>query len=205
MTDETWGCTANTTCCTCVPPALTYKLEDYWQERMTQGMSALFTYSVLLASPWRLAVLHQCFSARCAGKEGVDFYGRSNEMPFFHIPRKWRLAIAIFLNLNTLLQLVHQVTHIVWDDVVMYFEQPEGLISVLTGPVGGCLTGAPAAIIQLYQENELHAAQPARFPPGVIQAIRQLRHHEEEECPPPAPAEIQAVSSTADVTAHERV
>ena len=39
-TDEAWGCTANTTCCVCDPPALTYKLEDVWQERMTQGLPA---------------------------------------------------------------------------------------------------------------------------------------------------------------------
>ena len=54
QTDFEWGCTRNSTCCTCdaATGALTYKLEDLWQERMTQGLSALFTYSVLLATPW---------------------------------------------------------------------------------------------------------------------------------------------------------
>jgi len=173
QTDFEWGCTANSTCCTCdaATGALTYKLEDLWQERMTQGLSALFTYSVLLATPWRVSVLVQLFHRRTHDKGGVDFYGVKNEMPFFHIPWNARLAIAIFLNLNTLMQLIHQVLHFVWHDVVMYFEQPEGLISVATGPIAGFLTGAPAAIIQIYHEDKLHTEQPERFPPGPLQVL----------------------------------
>ena len=66
MTVEDWGCTRNTSDpndvynnpkTTCDPPALTYSVEDYWQEKMTQGLSALFTYSVLLATPWRVSIL----------------------------------------------------------------------------------------------------------------------------------------------------
>ena len=134
QTDYEWGCTRNSTCCTCVlhmrgdeyVGALTYKLEDLWQERMTQGLSALFTYSVLLATPWRVSVLVQLFHRRmplCSSaplrlsdrraalspaqlltrspragtgthdKAGVDFYGRKNEMPFFHIPWRARLGM----------------------------------------------------------------------------------------------------------------
>lgn len=87
VTDEEWGCTANSTCCTCHPPALTYKREDYWQEKMTQGLSALFTYSVLLATPWRLSILVQCFDRRCKDSRGggVGFYGKPNAMPFFYL------------------------------------------------------------------------------------------------------------------------
>eukprot|EP00908_Phaeocystis_cordata_P025183 Transcript_7633.p2 GENE.Transcript_7633~~Transcript_7633.p2 ORF type:complete len:413 (+),score=148.40 Transcript_7633:152-1390(+) len=182
VTVEDWGCTRNTSDpndvynnpkTTCDPPALTYSVEDYWQEKMTQGLSALFTYSVLLASPWRVSILVQCFGRRCKGKtSGVDFYGKPNEMPFFHIPWGPRLAIAILLNINTVMQLIHQVLHVVWADVVVYFEQPEGLISLATGPVAGCLTGGPAAVIQVYWDNVLHAREPGRFPPGLVQAVR---------------------------------
>jgi len=185
VTDESWGCTRNSTCCTCDPPALTYSLEDYWQEKMTQCLSALFTYSALIAAPWRVGILCQCFSSRCRGKDGVNFYGLSNEMPFFHMPRGPRLAIALLLNLGILMQLIHQVTHFVWHDVVQYFEQPQGLISVATGPIAGCLTGAPAAIIQIYWDNKLHSQHPHRFPPGLVQAIRaQLKQHDSPEGPP---------------------
>jgi hypothetical protein len=194
VTDETSGCprwpgvSANSTCCTCDAGALTYKVEDYWNEKMTQGLSALFTYSVLLATPWRLSILGQCFNfhsripkdgasvltASHGLQAGVDFYGKPNEMPFFHIPWGPRLAIALLLNLNTLMQLIHQVLHFVWNDVVIAFEQPYGMISLMTGPLAGCFTGAPAAIIQMYWDNQLHAREPKRFPPGIIQAIRHL-------------------------------
>ena len=59
--------------------------------------------------PWRVAILHQLYSERCRGKEGVDFFGRPNEMPFFHISRRERCWIAIFLNLAIVCQIVHQV------------------------------------------------------------------------------------------------
>ena len=194
VTDENWGCptwpgvSGNSTCCTCDAGALTYKVEDYWNEKMTQGLSALFTYSVLLATPWRLSILGQCFNfhsripkdgasvltASHGLQAGVDFYGKPNEMPFYHIPWGPRLAIALLLNLNTLMQLIHQVLHFVWNDVVIAFEQPYGMISLMTGPLAGCFTGAPAAIIQMYWDNQLHAREPKRFPPGIVQAIRHL-------------------------------
>ena len=58
--------------------------------------------------------------------------------------------------------------------MVIAFEQPYGMISLMTGPLAGCFTGAPAAIIQMYWDNQLHAREPKRFPPGIVQAIRHL-------------------------------
>jgi hypothetical protein len=187
-TFDEYGCVANTSCCTCAGGALTYKLEDYWQERMAQGLSALFTYSALLATPWRLSIAVQCFGglgwlqgpglgarARCKGKGvGVDFYGRPNEMPFFHLPWGARAAIAIFLNLNTVCQLTHQILHIVWNSVVSYFAQPNGLIFLATGPGAGIITGPVAAAVQIWHESKLHRGDPQRFPPTPIDSIRQL-------------------------------
>jgi len=189
-TDDGWGCTSsfvNMSCCTCHPPALTYKLEDYWQERMAQGLSALFTYSVLLATPWRLSILVQCFDNRCKDNRcgGVDFFGKPNEMPFFHIPWRPRLAISLLLNLNTLFQLVQQVLKIVWLGVVNYFEQPQGYIGLATGPIAGCVLGVSAAAVQVYWDYVLHLREPARFPPGCFQAVRNYlvgdKQEEEEE------------------------
>lgn len=218
VTDEDWGCptwpgvNGNSTCCTCDAGALTYKVEDYWNEKMTQGLSALFTYSVLLATPWRLSIIGQClnFHSRIPKNEagvlqaGVDFYGKPNEMPFFHIPWGPRLAIALLLNLNTLMQLIHQVLHFVWNDVVIAFEQPYGMISLMTGPLAGCFTGAPAAIIQIYWDNQLHSREPKRFPPGIAQAIRHLFDKEgavtsKEDGKPPAAAPAAAAAGDVKV------
>ena len=189
-TFDDYGCTANTSCCKCdvASGALTYKLEDYWQERMAQGLSALFTYAALLATPWRFSILIQCFGglgwlqgagrgsrARCKGRGiGVDFYGRPNEMPFFHLPWDARATIAIFLNLNTICQLTHQALHIVWNDVVDYFAQPNGLIFLATGPGAGALTGPVAAAVQIWHESKLHRRDPKRFPPTPLDSIGQV-------------------------------
>merc|ERR1711865_135201 len=69
----------------------------------------------------------------------------------------------------------HQVLHFVWNDVVIAFEQPYGMISLMTGPLAGCFTGAPAAIIQMYWDNQLHAREPKRFPPGIVQVRVRVR------------------------------
>ena len=50
--------------------------EDYWQQKMAHALSILFTYSVLVATPWRISILVQLFDKRCSANEGVDFYGR---------------------------------------------------------------------------------------------------------------------------------
>ena len=112
LEDPTFPCTTNSTQHLCIDGYYQVLSEDYWQEKMTQVMSALFTYSTLLAAPWRAAILHQIFSQRCRGKEGVDFFGRPNEMPFFHISRSERRTIAILLNLAVVCQIVHQVRRI---------------------------------------------------------------------------------------------
>jgi hypothetical protein len=182
-----YGCIGNFSCCECdlASGALSYRVEDYWQERTAQALSALFTYSVLLATPWRISVALQCFDqcccsrtqARCHGKTkgvGVDFYGRPNGMNFFHIPWGSRLAIAVLLNLNTLLQLSHQVLHIVWNDVVTYFMQPNGFVLLLTGPAAGVVTGVPVALLQLYHETRLHCKDARRFPPTPINTLSEL-------------------------------
>ena len=53
-----------------------HSLTHYWLA--AQGLSALFTYSVLLATPWRLSILVQCFGRRCKDSRdgGVGFYGK---------------------------------------------------------------------------------------------------------------------------------
>ena len=58
LTDEGWGCTANSTCCTCHPPALTYKREDYWQEKMTQVSGLLVHFSLLLSFQLPYSLTH---------------------------------------------------------------------------------------------------------------------------------------------------
>lgn len=64
----------------------------------------------------------------------------------------------------------------------MYFEQPQGLISVATGPIAGALTGGPAAIIQIYYEDKLHLKQPDRFPPGPLQFLHNyFAKHEHDD------------------------
>ena len=71
-----WPCTSNSTCCTCIEGYMYGLYEDYWQQKMAHALSILFTYSVLVATPWRISILVQLFDKRCSANEGVDFYGR---------------------------------------------------------------------------------------------------------------------------------
>ena len=173
-----FGCTNSTYLptpkfsCDAASGALTYSVEDYWQELSTQVLSALFTYSVLLATPWRLAIL---FHAFCPGRPmppvGVDFYGRKSEFNFFHFPRGARRVIAVALTLNTLFQCTHQVCHFVWHDAYSYMAQPNGTILLITGPLGGIVWGGLAGGLQFYNESRLHQREPARFPPTPLDAL----------------------------------
>jgi len=178
---EGFGCTEDTVMpttrfsCNLTTGDLTYSVEDYWQEKSTQMLSALFTYSVLLAMPWRLAVLFNTFcSARKIPDVGVDFYGRLSDFSFNHIGLNSRRAIAIFLNLNTVFQLAHQVCHLVWNDVFSYMSQPQGLILLITGPGGGVIWGGAAGGTQFSNESYLHQMAPNRFPPTPIDALSQI-------------------------------
>ena len=103
-------------------------------------------------------------------------------MEFFHISRRERWYIAFFLNAAIVCQLVHQVLHFVWDDVIVYFSSPEGQISLATGPIAGLVTGVGAGIIQFRAEDRLHLRAPDRFPPGLLatarEAVRRVRSGE---------------------------
>ena len=73
LTDPVFPCTHDHTLAgeikfECVGGHYVVLAEDYWQEKMTQILSALFTYSTLLAAPWRFSILHQLYSERCSGK-----------------------------------------------------------------------------------------------------------------------------------------
>lgn len=158
--------------CDAATGALTYSVEDYAQELSTQVLSALFTYSVLLATPWRLAILFHAFcSSRPMPATGVDFYGRKSEFNFFHFPRGARRVIAVALNLNTLFQCTHQVCHFVWHDAYTYMAQPNGTILLITGPLGGIVWGGLAGVVQFYNESRLHQREPGRFPPTPLDAL----------------------------------
>jgi hypothetical protein len=68
-----------------------------------------------------------------------------------------------------------QILHLIWNDCIVYFESPEGQISLLTGPVAGCITGVGAGVIQFKAEDSLHVSEPDRFPPGILAFVREVR------------------------------
>ncbi len=158
--------------CNLTTGALTYSIEDFWQERTAAWMSWLFLYAIAFATPWRLSILFQLWERRCAGKDGVDFYGRPSDFNFFHIPRSGRCAISILLTGNVVLQLVQSALYIYpWNNVFDYIKQPNGTILLVTGPLQGCLLGGGAAVVQIYWEAKLHASDPKRFPPAIPNTI----------------------------------
>ena len=163
--------------CNATSGALTYSVDDFWQERFGQALSIIFTFSVVLATPWRLSILRQITlntRARSAGKVGVDFYGRPSDFVFFHIPVRGRCIIGVALNVNTLIQLVHQGLHGVWS-FVEHFRQPQSTILLLTGPVAGTITGGIAGAVQIYYTTRLHESDPEKFPPTIVNTLYDVR------------------------------
>lgn len=96
--------------------------------------------------------------------------------------------------------LLHQVLKFVWSGVFLYNEQPQGYIGLVTGPIAGCLFGGSAAAVQVYWDNVLHKREPHRFPPDLVQALRNFlggdKPGEEEE-----PSETSATAAASSVAA----
>jgi len=178
---DDFGCTDQTELpttmfsCNATTGALTYSIDDFWQAKSAAWMSWIFLYSVLIALPWRIAILTQLLNARCTDKVGVDFYGRLSEFNFYHLPYSGRLAIAALLMCNVVCQFVQSALYIYpWNNVYSYFLQPNGTVLLVTGPLQGCIFGGSAAVVQLYHESKLHNADPKRFPPTIYNTIVNL-------------------------------
>ena len=153
---------------------------DFWQERMTQFLSGLFTYSVLIPYPWRLSITLHLYSSRCTDKPvGVDFYGRPTDMLYFHIPRKTRGYIATLLQLNTWVQLLHQFFHIIWNTYESFSYGPHAILFNIT-MVGGFCCGAGGAIVQLIAERKLYVEHPGKFPPNVLVTFYEMKKRHDE-------------------------
>ena len=106
--------------------------QDYYQERSTQGLSALFTYSVIIPLPWRLSILWQVLNRECRDHPGTDLHLRPTDVAFFNIGWRERAIIAVLLMLNTIIQLVHQAFHIVWHDFGSFSSFPHSLYFTVT-------------------------------------------------------------------------
>lgn len=106
--------------------------QDYYQERSTQGLSALFTYSVIVPLPWRLSILWQVLNRECRAQPGTDLHLRPTDVAFFNIGWRERAIIAVLLILNTAIQLVHQAFHIVWHDFGSFASFPHSLYFTVT-------------------------------------------------------------------------
>jgi len=166
--------------CNATSGALSYSLDAYYEQRMAFALATLFTYATLIAAPWRISVLVQCFHGRRMRRKdgsgiymvGVDFYGRKSDFNFFHIPWGQRLVIAIALNLGIVFQVANQVLHLLYNDVVSYAVlQPSALLLLITGPPPGVVFGGIAGSVQFFAESALHQKDPKRFPSSVLDTI----------------------------------
>ena len=102
-------------------------------------------------------------------------------MPFFHLPWRTRTTIAVWLLLNILLQLINEILQNVYYNGPNYYEQPQGIISLLFGPIGGLITGAVAGAVQLVGEGKVFFGGKEFFMSdhfGVMAYVDQSRLHD---------------------------
>jgi len=156
----------------CTPVDGECEPRDWWLNLSLQILNGLFTYGVLITSPWRAAnAVHLSCSPRTTAA-GYDMNGRPTEAIWFFIPRARRRAIIALLLGNTLGQIANQATRIVYNSYEAAETWP-GVLWVNLFFAQNMACAATAGALQWYEESRLRKACPNNFPPGPVAYFRE--------------------------------
>jgi len=137
----------------------------HWSNVCFQVATGLFSYLNGIATPWRVSVLVHHFSSRSSAPT-KDFYGRTTEAIWFHIPERPRLFIASCLCLSVFFHFASQATRLTWTTYHSSNTMP-GVVPVNVTFGFSIVFGVAAGIMQGAQEKKLQKANPERYPPGL--------------------------------------
>ena len=141
--------------------------------------TGLFSYFNIIVLPWRLSIAaHMCECFGRASDPGRDFYGRSTEAVWFHIPRMPRLVIICCLLASTACHFANQISRFVYQTYELSDTFPGVLVCNATFG-GAVLFGLMAGVVQLAQEKTLRRQHPERYPPGVVAHVLDLKRRGE--------------------------
>lgn len=148
---------------------------NYWYNVSVQILTGLFTYSAVVALPWRCANAFHVSGWHCPYREntiGHDLYGFPSKDIWFHIPLRRRAGIILVLLLNCLTQFANQASRIVYSSFDKQNTSPGNIWTVaffLSSMVFAAIGGAWL----VYEESHLrNSSPPDQFSPGLLQVIR---------------------------------
>ena len=156
-------------------PRRNCEARNWWYNWSIQVLTALFTYMVTVAMPWRSTNFLHLAGWGCPRRfnsPGHDLYGLPVENDiWFHIPLRRRIGITVILLLNCLTQYANQATHIKWYSFELRDKFPGSLwtaVFFVASFLCACIGGAWLA----YEMWLLRRANPTQFGPGPVELAR---------------------------------
>ena len=152
-------------------------VRNYWYNVSVQILTGLFTYSAVVAMPWRCVNAFHVSGWHCPYRQnsvGHDLYGFTSKDIWFHIPLRRRGGIIFVLILNCLAQFANQASRIMYSSFEEQNTSP-GNIWTATFFLGSMVFAAIGGAWLVYEESHLRKASPPdTFPPGLLQVMRGL-------------------------------
>jgi len=147
-----------------------YMEKTDWANVAIQIVRGLLTYQgLVMVGPWRFSNLWHLTCSRRESEAGHDLYGRATDdaSVWFHIEKKKRLRVTLYLIGNIVFQIFLQIAAAVYYS----YELDQSAAGVLIGiscmllSIGCAVAGA---YWQTHYEHELHVNDPDRFPPNPL-------------------------------------
>lgn len=138
-----------------------------WWMVVNQCVTGFFSYQNGTTIPWRASLAHHLWFSHRSSETGLDFYGRPTESMFFHIPRKPRGTITLFLILAVVFHFISQFCRFFLTTYEEAEEPPGNMIITLTF-LPSIVFALGAGFLQARELKKLQALNPARFPPSAV-------------------------------------
>ena len=141
---------------------------QFWFNLCVKYFTYFFTYVNILPVPWVFAILVDGMCPRpcwqIGDRVGVDFYGRSSESLWFHLPRRTRAIIAALLFFALITQILACIFHSIWWEYLAGQTWPGGLLQNIWLALQ-FVAQIAAGCVQGQAEKKVRESSPERFPP----------------------------------------
>lgn len=135
---------------------------------VNQCVTGFFSWQNGTTIPWRVSLAHHLWCSHRSSEPGVDFYGRPTESMFFHIPRRPRGIITVFLILAVLFHFISQFIRF-WLTTYEQAEEPPGNLFITLTFLPSIVFAVGAGVLQGKELKKLQKLNPARFPPSAVE------------------------------------
>lgn len=146
----------------------------YWLDVSIQWLTALFTFSMVLQLPWRLANVHHLWFSHRRQGAGLGFYGQPTESIWFHVPLGHRKIIVALAFMNTVCQIYAQIARILYSTYNSTVYPAAGYFHTEISFMLALGTGVIATSYQIWVERKVQSIEPERFPAGPVEEVARL-------------------------------